>query len=139
MSAPTILFMSRLVAAEYCSVQGMVPGTVVLTCEPCLAFLRTSSGSHRAGVPGRMAPISSECAGRRRAVSRVPTSLGRRDTGLESEVSLWARPFDRRGLPIREGVQRHLEAEASAPIIVVGQRGQRVGAAPFGPDLLVSD
>ena len=32
-----------LVAAEYCFLQGMVPGTVVLTCEPCLAFLRTSS------------------------------------------------------------------------------------------------
>ena len=31
------------VATEYCSVQGMVPGIVVLTCEPCLAFLRTSS------------------------------------------------------------------------------------------------
>ena len=33
------------VAAEYCFMQGMVPDTVVLTYEPCLAFLRTSSGS----------------------------------------------------------------------------------------------
>ena len=89
MSASTILFCVR-VAAEYCSMQGMVPGTVVLTCEPCLAFLRTSSGSYRTGVPGRMAPIDSECAGRRRAVSRVPMSPGRRDAGSESEVGLGA-------------------------------------------------
>ena len=37
--------------------------------EPCLAFLRTSSSSHRAGVPGRMSLVGSECAGQRRAVS----------------------------------------------------------------------
>ena len=43
LAAPTILYVR--VAAERCFVQGMVPGTVVLTCEPCLAFLRTSSGS----------------------------------------------------------------------------------------------
>ena len=65
------------VAVEYCFVQGMVPGTVVLTCEPCLAFLRTSSSSYRAGIPGRMALVGSECVDRRRAVSRVLTSLGR--------------------------------------------------------------
>ena len=39
------------VAAEYYFVQGMVPGTVALTCEPCLAFLRTSSGFYRTGRP----------------------------------------------------------------------------------------
>ena len=27
------------VAAEYCSVQGMIPGTVILTCEPFFALL----------------------------------------------------------------------------------------------------
>ena len=54
----------------------------------------------------------------------VPTSPGRRDVGSESEVALWARPSDRRGRP---------EAEASAPIRVVGLRGRRAGAAPFGP------
>ena len=75
------------VAAEYCSVQGMVPGTVVLTCESCFAFLRTSSSSHRAGVPGRMALVDSECAGRRRAVSRVPVNSGRRHgVGVGSSV-----------------------------------------------------
>ena len=46
---PTILFVR--VAAEHCFVQGMVPGIVVLICEPCLAFLRTSSGSLRTGSP----------------------------------------------------------------------------------------
>ena len=33
------------VAAEHYFVQGMVSSTVVLTCVPCLAFLRMSSGS----------------------------------------------------------------------------------------------
>jgi len=102
----------------------MVPGIVVLTCEPCLGFLRTSSGSYRADIPGRMALVGSECAGRRRAVSRVPMSPGRRDTRSELEVALWARPSDWRGRP---------EAEASAPIGVVDPRGHRADAAPFGP------
>ena len=54
LAAPTILYVR--VAAEHCFVQGMVPGTVLLTCEPCLAFLRTPSGSFPAGVPGRIVP-----------------------------------------------------------------------------------
>ena len=58
--------------------QGMVPGTVVLTCEPCLAFLRMPSGSFRAGILGRMAPVSPQCTGRRRVVSWLPASPGRR-------------------------------------------------------------
>ena len=96
------------VAAEYCSVQGMVPVIVVLTCEPCLAFLRTSSGSYRTGVLGRMAPVGSECTGRRRAVSRIPMSPGWRDTGLESEVGLGV------GLSIEEADRKRLEPESSA-------------------------
>ena len=43
LAAPTILCVR--VAVEHCFVQGMVPGTVVLTCESCLAFLRMPSGS----------------------------------------------------------------------------------------------
>jgi hypothetical protein len=93
----------------------MVPGTVVLICEPCLAFLRTSSGSYRGGVPGRMAPVGSECAGRRRAVSRVPTSPGRRDVGLESEVALWARPFDQRGCPEAAGGRSECSDRSGGP------------------------
>ena len=54
LAAPTILCVR--VAAEHCFVLGMVPGTVVLTCEPCLAFLHTPSGSFQADVPGRMVP-----------------------------------------------------------------------------------
>ena len=103
------------VAVEYCSMHGMVPGTVVLTCEPCLAFLRTPSGSFRAGVPGRMALVGSECAGRRRAVGRVPTSSGQRDVGSESKVGLGA------GLPIGEAVWRRLKPELSALVGEVGR------------------
>ena len=101
------------VAAEYCFMQGMVPGIVVLTCEPCLTFLRTSSGSYRAGVPGQMSLVGFECAGRRRAVSRVPTSPGRGVgvTGSESEVGLGA------GLPTGEAVRRWLKLELSAPVV----------------------
>ena len=103
------------VAAEYCSVQGMVPSIVVLTCEPCFAFLCMPSGSYRMGILGRMAPVGSECAGRRRAMSRVPTSPGRRDVGSESEVGL------RAGLLIGEAVRRRLKPELSAPVGEVGQ------------------
>ena len=39
MSTPTILFVSgRLQSTIPAGVQGMVPGIVVLTCAPCLAF-----------------------------------------------------------------------------------------------------
>ena len=88
---------------------------MVLTCEPCLAFLRTSSGSYRAGVPGRMALVGSECAGRRRAVSMIPTSPGRRDVGLESEVALWARPSDRRGRPEASGGRSKCSDRSGGP------------------------
>ena len=80
------------VPAEYCSMQGMVPDTVVLTCEPCLAFLRTSPGSYRAGIPGQMALVGTECAGRRRAVSRVPVIPGRR-RGVEVISSVLGQAF----------------------------------------------
>ena len=95
-------------AIEYCSMQGMVPSIVVLTCEPCLAFLCTPSSSYGMGVPGRMALVDSECAGRRRAVSRVLMSPSHRDARLELEVGL------RAGLPIREAIRRQLEPESSA-------------------------
>ena len=50
---------------------GQVPGTVVLTCEPCLAFLRMPFGSFQEGIPGRMVPSRFWCASRRIAMSRV--------------------------------------------------------------------
>ena len=129
LAAPTILCVR--VAAECCFMQGMVPGIVVLTYEPCLAFLRTPSGSFRVGVPGRMALVGSECAGRRRAVSRVPTSPGRRDAGLESKVGLGA------GLPIREVIQRRLKPELSTSVEEVGGSSRRAGFALLGPSLSV--
>ena len=61
-----------------------------------------------------MALVGSECAGRRRAVSRVPMSPGRRDAGSESEVGL------RAGLLIEEVVRRWLKPELSAPVREVG-------------------
>ena len=75
------------VAAEYCFVQGMVPDIVVLTCEPCLALpfsARLLVPTER-DTPGRMAPVGFECAGWRRAVSRVPMSPGRRVRVMGSE------------------------------------------------------
>ena len=80
-----------------------------------------------------MAPVGFECAGWRRAVSRVLTSPGQRDAGLESKVRLGV------GLPIGEAVRRWLKPELSAPFGEVGQSSRRAGAAPFGPDLLVGD
>ena len=96
----------------------MVPSTVVSTCEHCLAFLRTSSGSYRAGVLSRMAPIL-----------RSPVE----DSGSESEVVFWARPSDRRGRLVAAGV------EANAPIGEVGRSSRRAGAVPLRPDLPVGD
>ena len=68
------------VATEYYFMLGMVPGTVVLTCEPCLAFLRTSSGSFRMGCPrsddsSRLSVRRSEKSGEQ--ASHEPWSRGR--------------------------------------------------------------
>ena len=77
----------------------MVPSTVVLTCEPCLAFLRTSPSPYRAGVPGRLIPIGSNRANRRRAVSRGWAYPRSESAGSELEVVLLARLFGQRGRP----------------------------------------
>ena len=53
-----------MVAAEYCFVQGMVPGTVVVTCEPCLAFLRTSSSFYEPRSKGRGVRVRSSALGK---------------------------------------------------------------------------
>ena len=78
LAASTILCVR--VAAEHCFVQGMIPGTVVLTYEPCLAFLRTSSGSFRTGCPrsddsSRLSVRRSEKSGEQG--SHKPRSWGR--------------------------------------------------------------
>ena len=61
------------------------------------------------GAPGRMALVGPQCAGQRRAVSRLPASPGHGVgvVGSEQEAVLWAKPFDRRGRP---------EAEVNTPI-----------------------
>ena len=87
----------------------MVPGIVVLTCEPCLAFLRTPSGSFRVGVPSRMVPCWFWCASRRIVMvvffyeSRLETRgrSQRRSSGQAFRV---------------EAVRRQPGLDASAPI-----------------------
>ena len=71
-------------------VQGSVLGAAVdLSALPY--FLRMFPGPYRAGVPGRLVPISSDRASRRRVVSRVWRTPGwRRESELE--VVLWPGP-----------------------------------------------
>ena len=107
LAAPTILCVG--VAIEHCLMQGMVPGTVVLTCEPCLAFLRTPSGSFRAGVPGRMVPSRFWRASRRVAMGRVVYGPRSKTRGQSRRRSS--------GQAFRvEAVRRQLGLDISAPI-----------------------
>ena len=62
-------------------------------------FLRPFLGPYRAGVPGRLVLVDSDCASQRRAVSKVVAYPGQR-RGSESEVVPWP------GLPVREAVRR---------------------------------
>ena len=117
LAAPTILCVR--VAAEHCFVQGMVPGTVVLTCEPCLSFLRTSSGSFRtrsprSDGPSRLSVRWSEKSGEQG--SHEPRSQGQ-SRGVRVGSSVF-----RPGLPIGETAWRWLVPEASAPVREVGRR-----------------
>ena len=68
----------------------MVPTTVVLTCEPCLAFLRTSSGSFRTGSPrsdGSSRPLVRRSEKSGEQTSCEPRSRGRsRGVGAGSSV-----------------------------------------------------
>jgi len=121
------------VVMEYCFVQGMVPGTVVLTCEPCLAILRTSHCPYRAGVPGRLISVGSDRASRRRTVSRGWAYSRSESAGSESEVVFGL------GLPIGEAVRRRLESEVSALVGEVGRSSRRVGVVPLRPVLSVGD
>ena len=51
-------------AVEYCFGQGMVSGTVVLTYEPCHAFLRTPSSSYEPRSKGRGVGVRSSALGK---------------------------------------------------------------------------
>ena len=101
MLAPTTLleFCHAREVVGYCpaGVHGMVLGIAVdLSALPY--FLHPFSGPYRAGVPGRLVPVGSDCASRRGVVSRGsahPRSEKR--VGVRSDVL--ARPFGRRGHP----------------------------------------
>ena len=87
----------------------------------------------RAGVPGRLIPVGSDRASRRRAVSRGWAYPRSESVGSESEVVFGP------GLPIGEAVRRRLESEVSALVGEVGQSSRRAGAVPPWLDLLVGD
>ena len=70
-----------------------------MTCAPCLAFLRTSLGPYRAGIPGRLILVGSDRASWRRAVSRGWAYPRLESVGSELEAVLLARPSGRRGRP----------------------------------------
>jgi len=59
-------------------------------------FLHLFPGPYRAGIPGRLVPVSSDRASRRRAVSRGLTHP-RSETQVGVRRSALARPFGRRG------------------------------------------
>ena len=131
MSAPTILFVLGWLQSTV-PVGDRVWSLVSwfdLSALPC--FLRSFPGPFWAGVPGRLVPVGSGCASRRRAVSRVFAYPGQRH-GVRVGGS--ALP----GLSVGETVRRRLETEVSAPVREVG-RSRQAGAVPPRPDLSVSD
>ena len=69
-SAPTTL-LGKVVGYCPTGVQGTVLG-IAVDLSALLYFLRSFSGPYRAGVPGRLAPVGSDCASRRGAVGRGP-------------------------------------------------------------------
>ena len=139
----------------------MVPGTVVLTCEPRLAFLCTPSGSFWAGIPGRMVPSPFRRASRRIVMavffyeSRSETQgrSRRRSSGQAFRVEAVRRqPGPDASAPIGEAVRSWLEPELlrserradgdqglkrvlwSVEFRLLGQSRRRKGY-PFGPSL----
>ena len=84
----------------YCpvGVQGTVLGFAVdLGALPYL--LRPFPGPHRAGVPGRLVPVGSDCVSRRKVVSR-----GSVHPQSETQVGVGSGAWP--GLPVGEAIQR---------------------------------
>ena len=106
---------------RYCpaGVQGTVLGiTVDLSALPY--FLRLFPGPHRAGVPGRLVPVGSDCASRRRAVSRGwAHPLSETRVGVESGVWL--------GLFVGEAVRRRVGGGSERCSSLVRPSGRRGG------------
>ena len=141
MSAPTTLLGScyaREVAGYYhAGVQSTVLGIAVdLSASPY--FLRPFPGPYRAGVPGRLVPVGSDCASRRGAVSRgLAHSRSEKRVGVGSGVL--ARPSVQRGYPeVDWRPKRALRSERWAGVgrrvlFLVGQTFRSVFGLPFWP------
>ena len=84
-----------MVAVEHCFAQCMVPGTLVLTYEPCLAFLHTSSGSFLSGSPrsdGSSRPLVRRLEKSGEQASHEPRSWGR-SCGVRAGSSILGQAF----------------------------------------------
>ena len=140
LAAPTILCV--MVAVEHYFVQGMVPGTVVLTYEPCLAFLRTSSSSFRMGCPrsdgsSQLRVRRSEKSGEQG--SHEPRMRGRsRGVGVGSSVLGQAFRLER---PLGDGwcpkrvlwSERWAKEADERTLVLMGRPSSRRPVCPSGP------
>ena len=97
MSAPTTL-LGKVIGYCPAGVQGTVLG-ITVDSSVLPYFLRLFPGPHRAGIPGRLVPVGSDCASRRRAVSRGLTHP-RLETRVEVESGVWL------GLPVGDAIRR---------------------------------
>ena len=128
------------VVAEYRFLQVYMVWSLVLRFDLCALpyFLRTFPGLYRAGVPGRLVPVGSDCASWRRAVSRVVAhSWSETRVGVRS--SALARPSGRRGHPEAGWrLKRALRSERWAGVgkramFLLGQTFRSVIGLPFWP------
>ena len=127
MSAPTTL-LGLCYAREvvgYCpaGVQGTFLG-IVVDLGALLYFFRPFPSPYRAGVSGRLVPVGSDCASRRRAVSRGsvhPQSERRVEVG-SGVVPLWP------GHPVGEAGR----SRKRAPFLL-GQAFRSKTGSPFWP------
>ena len=132
MSAPTTLlaFCYAREVAGYCptGVYGTVLGiTVDLSALPY--FLRSFPGPYRAGVPGWLVPVGSDCASRRGVVSRG-SAHPRSETRVGVGSGVWL------GLPVGEAVRRRAGDQSERS----GRRGgpeSEAGVVPPRPGLPV--
>ena len=118
-------------------VQGTVLG-IAVDLSALSYFLHPFPGPHRAGVPGRLVLVGSDCASRRGAVSRGSAhSRSEKRVGVGS--GFWP------SLPVGEAVQRRARARSESCSSFVRPSGQRggpeseAGTVSPRPGLLVGD
>ena len=99
MSVPTTLH-GKVVGCRPVGVQGMVLG-IVFDLSALPYFLCPFPGPHRAGIPGRLVLVGSDCASRRRAISKG-SMHPRLETRVEVQKRCLARPSGWRGRPESE-------------------------------------